>query len=312
MHQHKRAPWQLHRLHSQCLHAVQQKFLRLACLLCLLGLSLGAFSCKQRAEKELLQAESFWVEGDYRAALASYEKALGALRAEEDCALRARILKGAADAHYLHAHNPSRASTLYAQLIRECPQASLTQSARFFLAEIQLEHFADLPGAIATLSKVQSQTHEQAEVLALRIATLYFEGKNYPQAALESRALAYSNSPIAQDALFLHGQALAMSKQSAQEARQAFLKLVQLFPESPLAPRALFELGKLASVDSDEELAIHWWVLALRNHPNPQIVQDAIAAARERLATKTPEGIGNPERAFDRDTIVDMPQLPVR
>jgi len=282
---------------------------RLVWLACL---GLGLLSCKQRAEKELLLAEALWVEGNYTGALAHYEAALGALRPEESCQLRARILKGTADASYLHANNPARASTLYAQLVRQCPEAALTQHARILLAEIQLEHFADLPGAIASLSKVKSQTHEQAEVLALRIASLYFEGKNYPQAALESKALAYSNSPIAQDALFLHAQALAMSKDTFQEARRAFMELVQLFPDSPLAPRALFELGKLASLESDEELAIHWWVLSLRNHPHPHIVQDAIASARERLATQTPDGIGNPERAFDRDTIVDLPQLPPR
>jgi tetratricopeptide (TPR) repeat protein len=275
-------------------------------------LGLGLLSCKQRAEKELLQAEAFWVEGDYRNALSSYEKALGALQPDERCELRARILKGTADAYYLHANNPSRAATLYTQLTRECPNAALTQNARILLAEIQLEHFADLPGAIASLSKVKSQTQEQAEVLALRIASLYFEGKNYPQAALESKGLAFSNSPIAQDALFLYAQALAMSKETLEEAKRAFSELVQRFADSPLVPRALFELGKLVSAEGDEELAIHWWVLSLRNHPNPHIVQDAISAARERLFSKTPDGIGNPERAFDRDKIQDMPQLPRR
>jgi len=302
MHQHHRAPWQLHRLHPQRLHPLRRSLLWLA-------LGLGLLSCKQRAEKELLQAEAFWVAGDYRQALSSYEKALGALSPQESCPLRARTLKGTADAYYLHANNPVRAAVLYQQLARECPEAALTQNARFLLAEIQLGHFADLPGAIATLSKVKSQTHEQAEMLALRIASLYFEGKNYPQAALESRALAYSNSAIAQDALFLHAQALAMSPQTSAEAKRAFAELVQLFPDSPLAPRALFELGKLASLEGDEELAIHWWVLSLRNHPLPHIVQDAIASARERLATKTPDAIGNPERAFDRDVIVDVPQF---
>jgi len=299
----------MHRLHQQPLHPLRQGLglLSLACLS-----SLGLVSCKQQAEKELHLAESFWVEGNYAKALNHYENALGQLHTHEACPLRSRILKGAGDAYYLHANNPSRASTLYAQLIRECPNETLSQNARMLLAEIQLEHFADLPGAIASLSKVKSQTHEQAEVVTLRIASLYFEGKNYPQAALESRALAFGNSPIAQDALFLHAQALAMSKETLAEANHAFSALVQRFPDSPLAPRALFELGKLTSIEGDEERAIHWWVLSLRNHPNPQMVQDAIAAARERLSTKTPDGIGNPEKAFDRDKIQDMPKLPPR
>jgi len=267
-------------------------------------------ACKPRAEQALHQAEAFWVSGDYEKALVHYEQALGALRTEDDCTLRSRIFKGTADAYYLHANNPSRAAKLYAQLARECPDSPLTQNAHMLLAEIQLNHFADLPGAIARLSAVKSQTHEQAEVVALRIASLYFEDKNYPQAALESKPLAYSHSPIAQEALFLHAQALAMSKETLDEASHAFSELVQRFPDSPLAPQALFELGKLASMDGDEERAIHWWALSLRNHPNPQTVQIAIAAARERLAVKTPDGIGSPERAFDRDKIQDTPQLP--
>ncbi|MCL2013033.1 MAG: tetratricopeptide repeat protein [Cystobacterineae bacterium] len=279
------------------------------------GLALGLLSCKQRAEQALHQAEAFWVAGDYGKALVHYEEALGALpedsmRTSENCELRSRILKGTADIYYLHANNPSRAANLYAQLIRHCPHAVLAQNARILLAEIQHSHFADLPGAIASLSKVKSQSNEQAEVVALRIASLYFEGKDYPQAALESKTLAHSNSPMAKDALLLHAQALSMSKETLSEATHAFSELVQRFPDSALAPLALFELGKLASMEGNEELAIHWWALSLKNHPNPQVVQMAIAAARERLATKTPDGIGNPERAFDRDTIKDTPQLP--
>ncbi|MCL2177947.1 MAG: tetratricopeptide repeat protein [Proteobacteria bacterium] len=306
MYQHKGATWQPCRLCRQRLCPLQRGILWLLALLCTLGL----LSCKQRAEQALHQAEAFWVSGDYNKALLHYEVALGALLPEEGCELRSRILKGTADAYYLHADNPLRAIALYTQLVRECPNAPLTQNAHILLAEIQLNHFADLPGAIARLSAVQSQTHEQAEVLVLRIASLYFEAKNYPQAALESKALAYSNAPVAEEALYLHAQSLAMSKETLEEASHAFSELVRRFPDSPLAPQALFELGKLASMDGDEERAIHWWALSLRNHPNPQTVQIAIAAARERLTLKTPDGIGSAERAFDRDKIRDIPQLP--
>jgi hypothetical protein len=64
-------------------------------------------------------------------------------------------------------------------------------------------------------------------------------------------------------------------------------------------PHALFELGKLRGDAGDDAGAIQAWVQALERHPDPQVVQSAIARTRKRIAATTPRGMGQRE-AFQR------------
>jgi hypothetical protein len=93
------------------------------------------------------------------------------------------------------------------------------------------------------------------------------------------------------DALFLAGQAYAMQAMRPQ-AEQAFSALAERFPSSELAPHALFELGKLRAEGGDAPGAINAWVAALPHHPDPKLVQAAIAHTRARIAQTTPAGLG--------------------
>jgi hypothetical protein len=59
-------------------------------------------------------------------------------------------------------------------------------------------------------------------------------------------------------------------------------------------------MGKLKAEAGDNEKAIEIWVQALKNHPDPALVQDAIARARRRIAATTPDGVDR-KPAFDRN-----------
>jgi tetratricopeptide (TPR) repeat protein len=83
-----------------------------------------------------------------------------------------------------------------------------------------------------------------------------------------------------------------MMEGKRQEASRAYADLRARFPDSELAPRALFEMGKLKADSGDYEKAIELWVEALKTHPEPKLLQDYIARARKRLTSTTPEGIG--------------------
>ena len=70
---------------------------------------------------------------------------------------------------------------------------------------------------------------------------------------------------------------------------KAYSTLVRKFPGSELVPHALFELGKLRGESGDDAGAIQAWVQALERHPDPQVVQSAIARTRKRIARRLRE-----------------------
>jgi hypothetical protein len=71
--------------------------------------------------------------------------------------------------------------------------------------------------------------------------------------------------------------------------------VVERFPGSELVPHALFELGKLRGEAGDDAGAIQAWVQALERHPDPEVVQSAIARTRKRIAATTPRALGSRE-----------------
>jgi len=128
-----------------------------------------------------------------------------------------------------------------------------------------------------------------------------FELGDYQQSELEARTLIdkFPSSPLVDDGWMLVGQSLSMREGMRPEAMKAFSTLIEKFPSSELVPHALFELGKLRGEGGDDAGAIQAWVLALERHPDPQVVQSAIARTRKRIGETTPRGVGARE-AFQR------------
>jgi hypothetical protein len=93
----------------------------------------------------------------------------------------------------------------------------------------------------------------------------------------------------------LVGQSLSMREGMRAEAMTAFSTLLEKFPDSEFVPHALFELGKLRGESGDDAGAIQAWVQALERHPDPQVVQSAIARTRKRIAATTPRAVGTRE-----------------
>jgi TolA-binding protein len=133
------------------------------------------------------------------------------------------------------------------------------------------------------------------------VAKLYFELGDYQQAELEARTLIqkFPASPLVDDGWMLVGQSLSMRDGMHGEAMTAYSTLVERFPTSELVPHALFELGKLRGESGDDAGAIQVWVQALERHPDPQVVQSAIARTRKRIAQTTPRAMGQ-RAAFQR------------
>lgn len=256
-------------------------------------------------------------------ALVEYRKALDAVRRDdvpEAQVLKARALKGAADTYWLELRKVKEAVSVYKELIAQCPESPEAQEGRLVLAELLRVHFRDPRGAIDQLTAALARNPPQSAELTYQVAKLYFELQDYQQCVLESRKLGehFSTSPFVDDALFLQAQALHMQALAAtagspeaqrfrQEASRVYADLVKRFPDSELAPHALFEAGKLKVEVGDNEKAIETWVQALKTHPEPAMVQDAITRARHRLTATTPVGIGR-EAAFAHNNPAHPPR----
>ncbi|MBU8895751.1 hypothetical protein DRW03_20680 [Corallococcus sp. H22C18031201] len=240
-------------------------------------------------------------------ALVEYRKAFDMLRRDdspEALVMRARALKGAADVYWLEQRKVKEAVGVYKELVQQCPESPEALEARIILAELLRAHYRDLRGAIDQLTAALQRNPPQGAELQYQVAKLYFELADYPQCELEARKLTerFAASAYVDDALFLEAQALSMVEGKRQEASRTFADLRSRFPDSELAPYALYEMGKLRADSNEYEKAIELWVETLKTHPDPAMVQDSIARARRRLANTTPEGLGK-EAAFDRSKV---------
>ena len=265
----------------------------------LLLVPLGALvmGCTRSPEEHLVSARDAVFEHRPQTALREYRLALDAVEKDNSpsgLALRAAALRGAADTYYLELRDVAKAVGVYRELVAQVPEAPETQEAHVLLANILHEHYHDLRGAIAELTAALARKPARAPDLAYEVCKLYFELADYQQCTIEAEklVLAFPTSPRVPDALFLAGQAYAMQEGMHAQAERAFQAVAERFPASELAPHALFELGKLRAEGGDAPGAINAWVAALPHHPDPKLVQAAIARTRERIAQTTPAAMG--------------------
>lgn len=261
--------------------------------------------CRDKPVDHMQRARDAVFEKRPDEALVEYRKAFDLLRRDESpeaLVMRARALKGAADVYRLEQRKVKEAVGVYRELIQQCPESPEALEARIILAELLRMHYRDLRGAIDQLTAALQRNPPQGAELQYLVAKLYFELGDYQQCELEARKLPerFATSVYVDDALFLQAQALAMMDGKRQEASRTYADLRSRFPDSELAPHALFEMGKLRAESGENEKAIETFVETLKTHPDPSLVQDYIARARRRLANTTPEAIGRKEAAFDR------------
>ena len=276
------------------------------CINVLLSVALlfGA-GCQMSPAHRIQRAHEALYRKDPQRALKEYRLALDVLdqdRSPGANVLRAQALRGSADLYYLELKQIQEARRVYQELIRECPEAPETLEARINLADILRVYHHDVRGAIGELTAALARNPPQGAELTYEVAKLYFELGDYAQCGLEAEKLAdkFQTSPYVDDALFLAAQALGMREGMHPEASKAYHALLERFPESELAPHALFELGKLKAEQGDNDAAITLWVAALKTHPDPTLVQQSIARVRRRITNTTPGGLGK-EAAFAGD-----------
>lgn len=263
------------------------------------ALALGVLlaGCKKTPEDHLRRARDAIFEKKAHRALEEYRHALDLLERNDSShphPLRARALRGAADVYYLELRDPPRAVEIYRELIQSSPDAPEAVEARVNLAQILRAHYHDLRGAVSELAAAISRNAPQSAELNYEVAKLYFELSDFQQCELEADAVIqkYGTTPYVERAMFLKAQALEMVESKRAEAIRAFQELIQRFPQSEFEPHALFEVGKMRAEAGELESAIEVWVQALKNHPDPEVVQSAISRVRKRIEATTPVHLG--------------------
>jgi tetratricopeptide (TPR) repeat protein len=269
-------------------------------MLAALAASLAA--CSRSPEEHLVAARDAVFAQRPQTALREYRLALDGLERDGSpagLALRAKALRGAADIYYLELRDVPKALGVYRELVSRVPEAPEALEAHVLLAEILHRYYRDLRGAIAELTAALARKPARAADLTYEVCKLYFELGDYQQCTIEAEKLvqAFPGSPRVPDALFLAGQAYAMQEGMREQAEHVFESVATRYPGSELAPHALFELGRLRAESGDPSGAINAWVAALPRHPDPKVVQQAIARARERIAQTTATKLGQ-EAAF--------------
>lgn len=272
--------------------------------------------CRDDAARHLERAKDFSFEKNPNRALQEYAAANELLEREvspEALVLRARALKGAADIYYLDLRDIPRAIEVYRLLVQQCPEAPESLEARIILADVLRQHFRDLRGAINELTAALERNPPQSAELKYKVAKLYFELGDYRQAELEAVELAgkYENSPYVDDAAFLEGQAISMMEGRPADAAKAFEDVVRRHGSSQLAPYALYELGKLEHESGQNAKAIELWVQALKAHPDPALVQSAIARARRHIENTAPVSMSDRRAIFDKGVRIPPGTLPL-
>lgn len=268
-------------------------------------LALLLAGCRDDATAHLARAKDHAFEKNAQGALGEYAAANQLLerdRSAEALVLRARALKGAGDIYYLQLRDIPRAVEVYRLLVQQCPEAPESLEARIILADVLRQHFRDLRGAITELTAALERNPPQSAELKYKVAKLYFELGDYRQVELEVSELVtrYETSPYVDDAAFLRGQAIAMIDGRRADAAKAFEDLVRRHGASELAPYALYELGKLEHESGRNARAIELWVQALGAHPDPSLVQSAIARARRQITSTQPVSTTDRTAIFDR------------
>ena len=258
--------------------------------------------CQIGPKERIQRAHDALFNKDAKRALAEYRLALDALEHDatpEAEIMKAQALKGAADIYYLENRDVRQAVSVYKELIAQCPEAKETLDARITLADILVTYYRDPRGAITELTAALARNPPQSAELHYQVAKLYYQVDDFHQAELEADALVkgYEASNYVDDAMFLEAQAVAMENRRP-DAERLFKELVDRFPDSELAPYAQFELGKLYAEANQNDQAIDVWVKALARHPDPALVQAAIARVRARITHITPRGVGA-QAAFD-------------
>ena len=200
--------------------------------------------------------------------------------------LYAQVLERLAQLNAVQLHNPQQALADFTALAQIEGDPARSAAALREAADLLRHRLGQPEQAVAVLRRAIDVAGAGTErALAQRDLVATFAGLgNYDAACAEAKAVLADAPPpaLAQDVQLRLGQAQFLA-QHYDAAAKTFLQLVDAQPARPLAAVALAEAGHAYQELGEGAQALGYYYAALKDHPNPLLLQDKIARVRARM-----------------------------
>jgi len=206
-------------------------------LICMMLFTLLA-ACHRDAAQSLTRAVEAWDSGDYKVAAEEYERYLYQNPAG-DKAADARFQL--ANIYYFKLQKYDRASANYTAFLEQNPSHPNASLARERLAEV-LGEMGRSYEAIAEYENLNPQDSSERRRIRLRIADLYFAGRNYSQALTEYDKV-IENVPyddLSEQAYLREASVYHIERGQYQQALPVYQKLSSMSADPKLRLRAMY------------------------------------------------------------------------
>lgn len=182
--------------------------------------------------------------------------------------------------------NERQALLFYLQLEKDYPDNPLVHSAREESARIVKYGLRDYSQAIGFYQRLLTSEKGTLDRYLYEIADCYFRLENYSQSRIELETLidSFPQSELIADALYRRGNLLVLEKRT-KEARQNWLKLIEMYPQSHYRPQAELNLAKLLEEEDYLVEALNMYQ-KLDNFPRPAMLEEKIESLKKRIEAK--------------------------
>ncbi len=174
----------------------------------------------------------------------------------------------------------------YLKLEHDYPESPFVLPAREEAAQIVKQTLRDYTRAIEFYQRLLDLNTGTPDQYYYEIADCYFRLKNYPQARIELETLLenYPQSPLAPDALYRKGGIFLLEGRE-EDARQSWQRLIDKYPENKYRLLAEFDLAKLLEEEEHLQEALQRY-RNLKGHSQPALLQEKIEHLERRIADK--------------------------
>lgn len=254
-----------------------------------LGIGLVAaiyfFNVNQQPEAQALMFLAAKQEslGHVEEALLNYKKVIQSFPEENEAS---EALFRSARIWQYDRQDPQRALVNYLLIERDYPDSSHQRAAHQAAAQIVKYDLRDDVQAIGYYQQLVENHPEQGDSYQFEIADSYFRLENYPQARVELELLLeqYPKSDLVADVLHRKAMIL-MIENRLDEAKQDWLRLIELFPHGSYSSQARFNMAKVHEEQGQLEEALELYQ-QLEDFPRPLLLEKKINHLQQRIAAR--------------------------
>jgi tetratricopeptide (TPR) repeat protein len=188
---------------------------------------------------------------------------------------------------HLYLDQPRRAVARLREALKLDPHAKFAFEARKEIAYIFYDRLRDYRTAALEFERLVHAFSDQngIEEFQYRIAQCYFLLREFSQARTEARLLLENlkEGPLAAEAMLLVANSFYVEGRY-QEAAEAYKNLLAMHPGEEIESRSRFELGTCYQELGQYKLAERNLLVALKQHPRPDMVRIQLRALQSRMS----------------------------